>query len=123
MEGLLLGGVGDLGEGVHQSHGEEVAISDSVDFAATPDLLVPVDDLEGLVDGDPTAATRATLGGAMLGHEIIGSLDTDADVSLVRLAGEADGLEESGLLGGVLDLINLLISDFVCEQSFSNMTS
>jgi len=105
MESLLLTRVGDLGEGVHEGHGEQVAITNSEDLAVTPDLLVTVDDLETEVDGDPATATRAAFGGALLRHEIIGGLDTDADVGLVGLATHADGFVEARLLGGVLDLI------------------
>jgi len=105
VEGLLLTRVGDLGKRVHEGHGEQIAIANSEDLAVTPDLLVTVDDLKTKVHGDPATATRAAFGGALLRHEIIGGLDTNADVGLVGFAGHADGFVESGLLGGVLDLI------------------
>mmetsp|Transcript_1958 Transcript_1958/g.4457 ORF Transcript_1958/g.4457 Transcript_1958/m.4457 type:complete len:211 (-) Transcript_1958:576-1208(-) len=111
--GLLLAGVGDLRDRFDLISEGLVAVPDSKDGSISPDLAVLGDHLQLLVHVDPLAAARPlvreALGPGLL-HEVVGRLDSDAHVGMVRLALQADGAPERRVLGVVLHAVHALDS-------------
>mmetsp|Transcript_13041 Transcript_13041/g.35522 ORF Transcript_13041/g.35522 Transcript_13041/m.35522 type:complete len:460 (-) Transcript_13041:6-1385(-) len=120
-DGLLLAGVGDLGDGrdgpvvrlAWSLHAPVVAVADGVDAAialliGSPELALPGLDRESHVHQNPAAATRTLLAEHLLRHEVIRGLHADADVLLVGLALDAEVAVEAWVLSIVLHVVKLL---------------
>mmetsp|Transcript_22230 Transcript_22230/g.60751 ORF Transcript_22230/g.60751 Transcript_22230/m.60751 type:complete len:239 (-) Transcript_22230:637-1353(-) len=124
VAGLLLTWVRDLGDH-RQFHllprhadAPEVAVTHSEDTAIAPDGVVRLDlglldNLQALVEVNPTAATRALVAEHLLGHEIVGGLDTDADVLGVALVWQTNLVPEGLAFSIVLGVVVLLDLDIV----------
>mmetsp|Transcript_16543 Transcript_16543/g.36573 ORF Transcript_16543/g.36573 Transcript_16543/m.36573 type:complete len:211 (-) Transcript_16543:575-1207(-) len=107
--GLLLSRVGDLGDGLDLISEGLVAIPNGKDGSISPDLAVLGHHLQLLVDMDPLATSGALVGQALsarLLHEVVGSLNSDAHVRVVRLAIHADGPPERWVLRVVLHAVH-----------------
>merc|ERR1712070_507307 len=87
------------------TNGEDSRLSMGV---ATPEFTFSGLNCQVHIHEDPATAARALLREGVLRHEVIRSLDTDADVLLVGAIGKFDGFPEVGALGVVLLVVKLL---------------
>ena len=75
--------------------------------------IVMTEDIWGQVHQNPSSSTRSFLTQGILWHEIIGGLDTDAHVLLVRAVWQIDALPKVRTLGIVLGVVELFDADLV----------
>mmetsp|Transcript_75647 Transcript_75647/g.191276 ORF Transcript_75647/g.191276 Transcript_75647/m.191276 type:complete len:221 (+) Transcript_75647:301-963(+) len=121
-DSLLLSRVGDLRDRGNRPvvgllsrlvHAAVVAVADGINPAVAllisgPSLALPGLHGQSHVHQDPSSATRPLLAEGLGGHEVVRSLNTDADVLLVRATREADAAVEVGILGVVFHVVELL---------------
>mmetsp|Transcript_60920 Transcript_60920/g.132144 ORF Transcript_60920/g.132144 Transcript_60920/m.132144 type:complete len:296 (+) Transcript_60920:438-1325(+) len=122
MQRLLLAGVGDLGDewqGALQRVPDAavVAVAHCKDTAIAPGLpdlssCWLKGDLQKLVEVDPATATGALVAEHLCRHEVVGCLDTDADIRLVRSIRQIDLVPEFCAALVILNAIVLL--DVAC---------
>mmetsp|Transcript_55116 Transcript_55116/g.120579 ORF Transcript_55116/g.120579 Transcript_55116/m.120579 type:complete len:446 (-) Transcript_55116:16-1353(-) len=114
--GLLFSRIGDLRNRRHLplarlADASVVAVSYCVDGAISPDSSTQgrlFGDLHVLVEVDPTAATWSLVRKRLCRHEVIGGLNADAHVDLIRTVGQLDLLPKFRILGIVLAVVELL---------------
>mmetsp|Transcript_11595 Transcript_11595/g.16316 ORF Transcript_11595/g.16316 Transcript_11595/m.16316 type:complete len:209 (-) Transcript_11595:106-732(-) len=116
MIGLLFSRVRDLRHRRHfpfarLANAAIVTIAHSKDGAIRPNLPTQgglLGDLQVLIEVNPTASTRTLVRQGVGRHEVVGGLDADANVDLIRTIGKLDLLPKLRVLRVVLAVVELL---------------